>query len=119
MISRYILILMTLVMVSCTSMEAPQTPATTIEQLLGTWHNASNTASLHFYQDESVKLLFPKRQPPIKMISNYQMIKDQDIGIALGGFWTGPMVVNISHVQRGTINISFPDEDVVTFYRAK
>jgi len=119
MISRYILICMACVMASCTSMEAPQTSATTIEQLLGTWSNAANSASLHFYKDETVKLLFPKRQPPMKMISSYQMIKDQDIGIALGGFWTGPMVVNISKVQEGTINISFPDEDVITFHKVQ
>ncbi|MDQ6994017.1 MAG: hypothetical protein Q9M18_00295 [Mariprofundaceae bacterium] len=117
MILRYILLLMICMMASCTSMEAPQTPATTIEQLLGTWKNASQTASLHFYKDETVKLLFPKRQPPVKMISSYQMIKEQNIGVALGGVWTGPMIINISQIQQGILTASFPDEEPISFHR--
>jgi len=63
-----------------------------------------------------VKLIFPKHQPPVKTISSYQTIKGQTIGIALGGFWTGPMMVDITHLAEGKLTVSFPKEDLMVFH---
>ncbi len=117
MVSRYILICLMLLLASCSSMDPPETPKTTINQLVGIWSNASSSASLHFYNDETVKLLFPKHKPPVKTISSYQTIKDQRMGIALGGFWTGPMMVDISYLAKGKLIVSFPKEDPMIFHR--
>jgi len=98
-------------------MESPETAPTTIEQLTGIWSNPTHSASLHFYSDETVKLIFPKHEPPVKMISSYQSIKEQNIGIALGGFWTGPMMVNITELPQGKLTVSFPDEEAMPFLK--
>jgi len=117
MILRHTLLCLTLMITSCTSMESPETPPSTVEQLTGIWSNSAHHASLHFYSDETVKLIFPKHQPPVKMISSYQTIKGENIGIALGGFWTGPMMVNITELQQGKLKVSFPDEESILFQR--
>jgi len=98
-------------------MEAPPIPPTTMQQLMGTWTNTTLSARLHFYNDETVKLIFPKHQPPIKIISSYQALKNNQIGIALGGVWTGPMMVNISELPQGKLTASFPDEKPILFNR--
>jgi len=115
MILRYSLFFLILLMTACSSMESPETPPTTVEQLTGIWSNAEQHAHLHFYPDETVKLTFPQHQPPVKMISSYQTIKDKNIGIALGGFWTGPMMVDISSLPQGKLSVSFPDEAPIIF----
>lgn len=117
MISRYTLIFFTLLMTSCSSMEEPEIPANTMQQLTGIWINPTHSASLHFYHDKTVKLIFPKHQPPVKMISSYQAIKDKNIGITLGGFWTGPMMVNITQLPQGKLTALFPDQEIIQFQR--
>jgi len=107
-------------------MESPETTPTTIEQLTGIWSNPTQHASLHFYSDETVKLIFPKHQPPVKLISSYQTIKNQNkgiksenIGITLGGVWASPMIVNITELSQGKLTASFPDEETMNFQRQK
>ncbi len=102
---------------ACSAMEDTPTPPSTIQQLTGTWYNQEQQAKLIFYPDETVKLLFPHHQPSIKMISSYQTLKKQKIGVALGGFWTGPMLINIQQLPQGTITATLPDESPITFLR--
>jgi len=102
---------------SCSSLEEPDISADTVAQLTGVWQNASQSGSFHFYSDETVKLSFPKHQPPIKLISSYQIVKDKKIGIALGGFWSGPILIDITHLKENSMIVTFPDDEPVTFTR--
>ncbi len=104
---------------ACSAMEDTPTPTTTIQQLNGTWYNQAQQAKLIFYPDETVKLLFPQHQPSIKMISSYQTLKKQKIGVDLGGFWTGPMLITTQDLSQGTLTATLPDESPITFQRHK
>ena len=105
------------ILTSCSSLEESDISTNTVAQLTGIWKNASESGSFHFYSDETVKLSFPKHQPPIKLISSYQSVKDQKIGIALGGFWSGPILIDVTHLKENSMIVTFPDEEAVTFTR--
>ena len=115
----YLLCIIALSFSACSAMQDDATPPNIIQQLNGTWYNQAQHAKLIFYPDETVKLVFPQHQPEIKMISSYQPLKKQKIGVALGGFWTGPMLINISALAQGSITATLPDEEPITFQQQK
>ncbi len=89
------------------------------QQLSGLWVNSNNSGEIRFYRDETAKIVLPKNKPPVKLISPYSGIKEHTIGIALGGFWSGPLLVNTSEIFDNTITVRFPDEEPVEFHKAK
>jgi len=104
-----------LLLSSCSSLEEQEIPQSTIQQLTGIWQNNNQSGAFTFYEDETVKLTFPERHPPIKLISSYQIIKEQQIGIALGGFWSGPILIDTHELNAQKITVTFPDEEPITF----
>ncbi len=105
---------------ACSQMEGTETSATVVNQLTGTWENKSHDGKIIFYSDETAKMIFPKHQPPIKLISTYDTIKKgEQIGINLGGFWSGPAFINTSTLQEKSLTITFPDENPITLFRIK
>lgn len=115
-------ILLTAIMAAfsaCSQMSDTATPQAVVNQLTGTWISKSNDGKVIFYSDKTAKMIFPKHQPPIKLISTYETIKDEKIGINLGGFWSGPAFINTSKLQEHHLTITFPDEDSITLFKAK
>ena len=106
-----------LILVSCGMNPEQEVSPETIQMLSGTWVNHERTGSIYFYKDKTAKLLFPQHQPPIKLISPYQAVKEHKIGIALGGFWSGPLLIDTTDINTKTINVRFPDEEAITFHK--
>jgi len=80
-------ILLTAFLCSCMqSADVPPVSQSTIMQLTGTWLTENKHGNIRFYNDETAKLTLPKHNPPIKLISPYEAVKENTIGIALGGF---------------------------------
>jgi len=96
---------------SCTQMTDTSTPEAVVNQLTGTW--ASSDGKVIFYSDETAKMVFPKHQPPIKLISTYETVKEYNIGINLGGFWSGPALIDTSKVEALQLTITFPEEEPI------
>ena len=97
-------------------------PLTTIEALTGTWQQVDGNASVRFYADESVKLTMPDEQPPLRVLSVIETIKDEQIGFSIGDRWSGPVHVRHSKDWQ-MLTLVFPgdknDAREVTFRRQK
>lgn len=119
-IKRAILLTATIIGLSaCSQMSDTDTPQTIVNQLTGTWISKSSDGKVIFYSDKTAKMIFPKHQPPIKLISTYETLKDEKIGINLGGFWSGPAFINTSKLQEHHLTITFPDEEPIALFKAK
>jgi len=105
---------------ACSQMSETETPTTVVNQLTGTWVNQTHDGKVIFYSDKTAKMIFSKHQPPIKLISTYDTIKKgEQIGINLGGFWSGPAFINTSKLQAQHLTITFPDEKPITLSKVK
>ncbi len=89
----------------------------TIMQLSGTWLTDNDKGSIRFYSDETVKINMPERTPPIKLLSPFEAVKDNTLGIALGGFWSGPILIDTSKVTQGLITATFPEEEAFLLHK--
>jgi len=118
-IKKAILLSLTIVLTACGQMTDTETPQTVVNQLTGTWESKTHDGKVIFYSDQTAKMIFPKHQPPIKLISTYDSIKDEHIGINLGGFWSGPAFINASTLQEQHLTITFPDEKPITLFKVK
>jgi len=118
-IMRAILLSIMITLPACSQMTDTETPQAVVNQLTGTWITKNHDGKVIFYTDRTAKMLFPKHQPPIKLISTYETIKDERIGINLGGFWSGPAFINTSKLQGQYLTIAFPDEKPVALFRVK
>ena len=118
-IKTTILFPIALALTACSQMADTETPKKVINQLTGTWINQTHDGKVIFYSDETAKMIFPKHQPPIKLISTYDTIKGEQIGINLGGFWSGPAFINTSKLQEKRLTITFPDEKPMILSRVK
>jgi len=104
---------------ACSQMVETDTPEIVIHQLTGTWLSTNHDGKVIFYADKTAKMLFPKHQPPIKLISSYSTIKDYQIGINLRGSWSGPAFINTANLQQQQISITFPDEQPILLNKTK
>jgi len=115
------ILLMLFGLTACVAAENP-VPLTTIESLTGIWQQTDGTASVHFYADESVKLTMPDEDPPLRVLSVIETIKDDQIGFSIGDRWSGPVHVRHSKDWQ-TLTLVFPDDNndarEVTFRRKK
>ena len=118
-IKKTILFPIILSFTACSQMTDTDTPQTIVNQLTGTWLTKNHDGKVIFYSDETAKIVFSKHQPAIKLISTYETIKDERIGINLGGFWSGPAFINTSKLQEKSLTIAFPDEKPITLFKTK
>jgi len=118
-IKKIILLSVVIALSACSQMSDTETPQTVVNQLTGTWISESSDGKVIFYSDSTAKMVFSKHQPPIKLISTYETIKDERIGINLGGFWSGPAFINTSNLQEQHLTITFPDEKPITLFKVK
>jgi hypothetical protein len=95
-------------------------PPEKISQLNGLWQQDDGRASIHFYADETIKLSMPDEQPPIRLLSQLEIIKDEQIGFGVGDRWNGPVHVEIGKDGQ-SLQLIFPAEPVRTlhFHRAR
>jgi len=84
-----------LLLSACEAMDS-QPPADTVKNLAGQWEQIDGSGSIHFYPDESVKLLLPDENPPLKLLSKLETAKDKQLGISIGDRWTEPVRIKPS-----------------------
>jgi len=116
---RPYLVFSSLILAACNMNGKQELSSQSIQQLSGTWVNQNQTEEIIFYKDKTAKLDFPKHQPPIRLISPYQAVKAHKIGIALGGFWSGPALIDTTSLDQQSIDVRFPDEEPETFHKLK
>ncbi len=97
---------------SCIATDNP-VPADKITQLEGIWQQDHGRASIHFYADETVKLTMPDEHPPIRLLSQMEVIKDDQIGFGVGDRWNGPVHV-VLNKDKQSLQLIFPVEPILT-----
>ncbi len=85
--------------------------------LTGEWVPTGQPGSIRFYRDGTVKIILPAHAPPVRLVSEYEMFKDNRIGIAMGRVWTGPATVDIANRKRAEIRLTLPEEQAITFHK--
>jgi len=120
--NKYIRILaftLLLSLASCMATDNP-VPADKITQLEGIWQQDHGRASIHFYADETIKLTMPDEHPPIRLLSQMEVIKDDQIGFGVGDRWNGPVHV-VLNKDKQSLQLIFPGNTVRTlnFQRKK
>ena len=85
-------------------------PLSTIERLTGDWVQTDGPATLRFYQDATVKFHMPQMQPPLKVLSELEVIKDDDIGFSIGDRWLGPVHIRFQR-DADQLLLLFPPDD--------
>jgi len=92
---RSIMVLsMLLLLTACLDTDNP-VPADSISRLKGVWIQDDGHAAIHFYGDETIKLTMPDEQPPLRLLSSLEVIKDDQIGFGVGDRWNGPVYVEL------------------------
>ena len=93
----------------------PQTDDTPSPQIVsalsGEWHQVDGTGTMRFYPDATVKLMFPDHKPPVQLLTSYDMLKGR-IGIDSGGYWTGPIMLDLD-LPHHRITLAFPKQKAV------
>jgi len=108
---------------SCIGNDDP-VPLTTLQQLKGIWMQKDGSASIHFYEDESIKLTMPDAKPPIRLLSQLEVMKDNTLAFGTGDRWNGPVRIKTESDWQ-SIHLHFPDkqdktkEIILDFVRAK
>jgi len=99
---------------ACMATDNP-VPAEKISQLTGIWQQDDGKTSIHFYADETIKLTMPDEHPPIRLLSQMEVIKDDQIGFGVGDRWNGPVHVVISKDDQ-SLQLIFPVEPILTMH---
>lgn len=106
---RLLLATALLIMLSSCMVTDNPVPTSTLEQLNGMWKQIDGRASVHFYPDETVKLTMPDEQPPIRLLSQLEIVKDDKIGFGVGDRWHGPVYVVLDN-DGEALELRFPGE---------
>lgn len=114
-ISKSIRILVFTLLFSLTACMATDNPvpADKITRLKGVWQQDNGKATIHFYADKTIKLNMPDEHPPIRLLSQMEVIKDDQIGFGVGDRWNGPVHVVINKDGQ-SLHLIFPAEPVRT-----
>ena len=94
-------------------------PEDAMNALQGTWQQDNGTATIRFYPDETIKLTMPDEQPPIRLLSVMEVIKDEKIGFGVGDRWNGPVHVVLAK-DRASLELIFPGDSenrTIRFHR--
>ena len=95
----------------CTPQTDDTPPPQIVSALNGRWHQVHGTGTMHFYPDVTVKLMFPDHKPPVQLLTTYDMLKGR-VGIDSGGYWTGPIMLDLDLPHR-RITLTFPKQKPV------
>jgi len=95
---------------ACMATDNP-VPGNKIAQLEGIWQQDNGRVTIRFYADETIKLSMPDEHPPIRLLSQMEIIKDEKIGFGVGDRWNGPVHVIISK-DGASLQLIFPAEPV-------
>ena len=93
---------------ACTPQTDDTPPPQIVSALTGQWRQVGGTGTMRFYPDATVKLMFPDQQPPVQILTTYDMLKGR-IGIDSGGYWTGPIMLDLDLPHR-RITLNFPKQ---------
>lgn len=78
----------------CFSSSGPVDPGL-LARLTGSWQEEHGPGRVRFYSDETVKLTLPDFDPPLKILSQLERVKDDRIGFSIGDRWSGPVYVEL------------------------
>jgi len=103
---------------ACSQMSEQEIAPEVNQQLMGTWSSNTGDVQITFYDDQTAKLIYSQHQPPIKLISPYQATRNDKIGIALGGFWSGPVLIDTHDLlTQKSISARLPDEEAIQLHK--
>ncbi len=69
-------------------------PETLLQQLQGQWQEEGMAANrLTFYEDETVKVVLPENNPPLKLLTHLEAVTD-GVVLSFGDRWARPAQVN-------------------------
>jgi len=71
--------------------------------LLGYWDQVDGSGFMRFYEDDTVKIDLPGHTPPIRIISSYELLKREKIGIDSGEVWSGPLVITLAESKKALV----------------
>jgi len=111
-LSRILTLTLLFSLAACMATDNP-VPADKITRLQGIWQQDHGTATIHFYADETIKLDMPDEHPPIRLLSQMEVIKDEQIGFSVGDRWNGPVHV-VLNKDGQSLQLIFPAEPVRT-----
>jgi len=102
---------------ACMATDNP-VPADKITLLQGPWQQDNGQTTIHFYADETIKLTMPDEHPPIRLLSQMEVIKDDQIGFSVGDRWNGPVHV-VLNKDGQSLQLVFPVEPIrtMTFHK--
>jgi len=117
--SRLLAFTLLFALAGCMATDNP-VPTDKIDELKGVWQQDDGRSSIHFYADETIKLSMPDEHPPVRLLSQMEVIKDEQIGFGVGDRWNGPVHVVISKNKK-SLQLIFPGNTVRTlnFQRKK
>jgi len=92
--------------------QAPEMPQEMRNGLIGGWEQADGSASLRFYDDDTVMVRLPDRTPSLNFLSSYELMKNGQIGIATGDVWMGPITC-IWKKGSNSMQVTIPDKEKV------
>jgi len=108
---------------ACMGSDNPVSPDT-LQRLTGTWVQQNGNGELQFYADETIKLTLPDDQPPVRLLSTLEAMKDNSLAFGTGDRWNGPVHIDPAGDWQ-TIHLHFPDkqdknkEIILDFVKAK
>ncbi|MDQ6975437.1 MAG: hypothetical protein Q9M22_02605 [Mariprofundaceae bacterium] len=109
MLFRVSCLVLLVVLAGCLQSAQQFVPASLLQQLEGKWSQVSGTGKLTFYNDESVKISLPEHQPPIKLLTHLEAIKD-GIVLNLGERWERPALLEYD-AELDTLKLGFVADD--------
>ncbi len=109
MVFRVLFFAAILLLSGCLQSAQQFVPESLLKQLEGKWHQVSGEGELTFYNDESVKISLPSRQPPIKLLTHLEAIRD-GIVLNLGERWERPAMLEYNP-ESDTLKLGFVEDD--------
>jgi len=117
--TRYCFLLLLVFLSACTQGGDP-VPARIKNALVGYWYQLDGPGVMHFYEDNTVKIELPERHPPVRIISNYELLKGDRIGINTGEIWNGPLICTLAASQKELVlDIPDPEQRSLRFRKGK
>ncbi len=113
-VTHVIAFMLLFTLAGCMATDNP-VPANKITQLEGVWQQNDGRVTIRFYADETIKLSMPDEHPPIRLISQMEVIKDDQIGFGVGDRWNGPVHTIISK-DGLSLQLIFPAEPIRTMH---
>lgn len=102
----------------CSQVSDP-VPEQTLETLTGKWQQVNGAATVHFYDDETVKFIRPNQNPPFRVLTVLETMKD-NLAFSIGDRWTKPVrVVLAKDGQHLTLILPEEPEQRLEFVRAR